>query len=65
MDEGLERCFFDCGIAPLYGGKRRALILAWLKLTDTCHIHPLFGTIFQLLCIGSYLVFVDKKCNCR
>ena len=47
MDEGLERCFFDCGIAPLYEGKRRTLILAWLKLTDTCHIHPLPNNNFS------------------
>ena len=43
MDEGLKRC---C-IALRCGGNRRALILAWLKLTDTCHIHPLPNNSFS------------------
>ena len=47
MDEGLKRFSFDCGIALRYGGNRRALILAWLKLTDTCHIHPLPNNNFS------------------
>ena len=49
MYEGLKRCSFDCGIALLYGGNGRALklILAWLKLTGTCHIHPLPNNNFS------------------
>ena len=47
MDDGLKRCSFDCGIALRYGGNRRALILAWLKLTDTCHIHRLPNNNFS------------------
>ena len=51
MDEGLKRFSFDCGIALWYGGNRRALILAWLKLTDTCHIHPLPNNNFFNFCV--------------
>ena len=51
MDEGLMRCSFDCGIALWYGGNRRAVILAWLKLTDTCHTHPLPNNNFFNFCV--------------